>query len=43
MSITIPVDAVRARLANGELWSRGWGDYTDPTAPTCLTSMPKAH
>jgi len=36
MSITIPVDAVKARLDNGRLWLKGWGTPTDPTAGTCL-------
>jgi len=43
MSITIPVEAVRARLDNGRLWLQGeWGTPADPTAGTCLQGAIRA-
>lgn len=34
--IHIDLDAVDERLQHGELWSKGWGTWSDPLAETCL-------
>jgi hypothetical protein len=34
--ITIPVEAVIDRLDHGKLWSKGWGDWQQSGAETCL-------
>ena len=34
--IHIDLDAIDTRLHGGDLWGRGWGTPTDPSASTCL-------
>ena len=34
--IHIDRDALDARLDHGNLWDKGWGDWQNPEAPTCL-------
>ena len=34
--IHIDMEAVNKRLNNGELWDKGWGDWEQSDAPTCL-------
>ncbi len=34
--IHIDLDAIDARLAGGDRWITGWGDYKSSTGPTCL-------
>lgn len=34
--ITIPLDKIDERLANGDRWITGWGDYKSADGKTCL-------